>query len=395
MTSVDMTLPLRFMPAERLTRSLAAVAAVGALATIAGLFVDPGHTWPNLLLASYYGISLSLGGTLFIALQYVTNAGWSVALRRVPEAMAYTLPVFGCLMLLTFLGIPRLYEWSQPAAMAAEHLHHSKSDWLNVPFFVGRAVVYILVWWALAHTLVRLSRRQDANGAIEITEKSRAYAATFLVVFGVTISLASFDWIMSLEPHWYSTIFGVYNFSGLFVGSLAALTLLVIFLRRAGSFREIITDDHLHNLGKLMFAFSTFWMYLWFSQYMLIWYANIPEEVVYFIRREQGSWTVITVLNLLFNWVIPFIVLLPQWTKRNETILLRICVLLLLGRWVDLYWMIVPPFAEGNAHFGIWEIVPIATVVSLFFLLVTKVLSQSSLVPLKDPLLVESIGYHG
>jgi hypothetical protein len=202
------------------------------------------------------------------------------------------------------------------------------------------------------------------------------------------------DWIMSLEPHWYSTIFGIYNFSGLFLSGLAAMTVLVILMKRMGPYRNILTTGHLHNLGKLLFAFSNFWMYIWFSQYLLIWYANIPEEVTYFVNREQGTWVVFTVVNVVFNWAIPFVVLLPQWTKKNEGLLLRVCVIVLTGRWIDLSWMILPPFMRQGPEVFLWEILPMAGVVAVFFYVVFRALSLGNVVPVNDPFLVESLSLH-
>lgn len=387
-------LRVRFVPSPRLVKNLMLLVATGGVITIVGLILAPERTWPNLLLANYYLLSLGLGAVLFIALQSVSNAGWSVALRRVPEAMTSVFPLFGVLLLVTFLGIHSLYEWSHESVTASDPLLKSKSGWLNTPFFIARSTFYFVVWWFLATKLVRLSRGQDSNGDVSVNGKSKRYSAIFIVVFAFTFSLASMDWLMSLEPHWYSAIFGIYNFAGLFLTALAGITMLVILLRRMGPFQHIVTSEHLHNLGKLVFAFSTFWMYIWFSQYLLIWYANIPEEVTYFVRREEASWIVFTVVNVIFNWVIPFVVLLPKWTKRNEGLLLRVCMIIMIGHWIDLFWMILPPFMPASPKFSLWEVGPMAGVIGAFFLLTLRSFAKRNIVPLKDPLLVESLASH-
>lgn len=384
-------IPGRFLPSSRLMKNLLTFALIGGAVTVVGLILAPQRTWPNLLLAMYYLMSLGLGAILFIALQYIANAGWSVALRRVPEAMTGVLPLAGALLLLTFFGIHSLYEWSHHDVVAADPILSSKTAWLNTPFFVARAVLYFAVWWFLAHRIVRLSKHQDINGVVDVVAKNKRYSAILIVVFAFTFSLASMDWIMSLEPHWYSTIFGIYNFAGLFLTALAAMTIVVILLKRIGPFREILTTDHLHNLGKLIFAFSTFWMYIWFSQYLLIWYANIPEEVTYLVNREKGTWIIFTIVNVAFNWVIPFVVLLPEWTKKHEGMLLRVCVIIMIGHWIDLAWMILPPFMPAGPELFFWEVAPMVGVMTAFFYVTFRVLSRGNIVPVKDPLLVESI----
>jgi len=378
----------------RLRRNLTLVVALGAIISSIGAIVAPERAWPNILLASYYLLSLGLSGILFIALQYVSNAGWSVAIRRVPEAFAGILPIASLLVLITMLGIPSLYEWSHADVVAGNYLLQAKEGWLNVPFFVIRTLFYLGIWLVFAYYLRKFSSQQDATGDVTFTRKNKKLSGGFLVVIALTFTLASMDWIMSLEPEWYSTIFGMYNLSGMLLNGLAAIAVVVIILRRTGPLRKVVTDSHLHDLGKLIFAFSTFWMYIWFSQYLLIWYANLPEEVVYFVNREEGSWTIFTGLNVVFNWLIPFVVLLSQWSKKNEGLLLKVCVIIMIGHWIDLYWMILPPFLKEGPEVSLWEIGPFAGMIALFFLGTFKTFGQGNPVPLKDPLLVESLHHH-
>lgn len=381
----------KFVPSSKLMKNLLWITALGIFVFIFGLFFAPERIWPNLLLANYYLISLGLGGILFIALLYVSNAGWGIAIRRIPEAMTSVIPIAGVVMIVLIFGIHNLYEWSHDSVITTDHLLQKKTWWLNNPFFIVRTIFYIGIWLILSSAIVKISRKQDSNGDLNLTKKNKYYSAAFIVAFALTITLASMDWIMSLEPHWFSTIFGVYNFAGLFLNALAVITIIAVLLKRNSPYQNIITDKHLHNLGKLIFAFSTFWMYIWFSQYLLIWYANIPEEVTFFIRREEGSWAIFTVVNVLFNWVIPFIVLLPRWTKKNEGVLLKVCIIIMIGHWIDLFWMIMPPFMKNDPVMNIWEIGPIASAVAIFFYLTFRVLSQRNIVPIKDPMLVESL----
>ena len=241
----------------------------------------------------------------------------------------------------------------------------------------------MLLSWAI----VRQSRQQDVDGKIRRTLLNRRLSALFIAVFGVTFWLASFDWIMSLEPHWYSSLFAIYNFAGLFLGGLAAITILVVWLRRLGPFRSTLNESHLHDLGKLVFAFSTFWMYIWFCQYMLIWYANIPEETIYFVRRAQGTRLPLFLTTMILNWAVPFLVLLPKRTKRNPLTLVQVSVVILLGRWLDLYLMTFPAFSQDRLWFGAWEVGMTCGTAGLFMWGVFRGLRAAAPVPVGDPLL--------
>ena len=271
--------------------------ALGGVTALLGLFLAPQRIWPMLLLASYALIGLGLAGVFFVALQYVTGASWCVALRRIPEAMTAALPVGGLGLAAVLLARPSLYPWVAATWEAGEGYLGFKRAWLSQPFFLARSAVYLLIWLLFAWALVRTSRRQDSTGDIRLTRRNARLSAAFMVLFSVTFWLASYDWIMSLEPHWYSTIFGVYNFAGMFTSGLAVIAILAVWLQRAGPLRHTVNKEHLHDLGQLIVAFSTFWAYIWFSQYMLIWYANLPEETAYFIRRIEPVWASLFVLN--------------------------------------------------------------------------------------------------
>ncbi|MGB8064970.1 MAG: hypothetical protein WCF26_23995 [Candidatus Sulfotelmatobacter sp.] len=382
-----------FRPNPNLIQSMQTLVGIGSVTFAAGLYFAPQRTWLNLLLISYYLLGLALAGAVWVTLQYVSGAHWSTALRRVPEAMAGLLPQAALGILAILILRPSLYPWisglhSDGGAIGFKHI------WLSLPFFRVRAVFYLLGWLGFIWAVLRTSRRQDADGDLKHTRTSTRLAAAFLVFFGVTFCLASFDWIMSLEPEWYSTIFGFYNIAGLFVSGLATLTLLLVWLQRESPLKDVITEQHLHDVGKLLFAFSTFWAYLWFSQYMLIWYANLPDETIYYIRRLHGFWQPLFVLNLVLNWVVPFFALLPRMNKQRVGILVRVSIVLLVGRWLDLYLMIMPPFSGGKPRIGIWEIGLAAGLVGVFGLGFLAALGRAPLVPVKDPYLAESLHYH-
>jgi hypothetical protein len=372
-----------------LLRLFQGLAFLGGVALAAGLFVDAPQTWANLLLVSNYLVGLALGGLVIVALHYVTGARWSVSLRRLPEALALALPVAGVVLLAALLAVlilhPSLYSWTAPEPAAESS--PLRDLWLTWPFFLIRAALYVGVWLVFALAIVRTSRRQDRDGNAALTRRNVRLSAGFLVAFGVTCWLASYDWLMSLEPEWSSTIFGVYNFAGLFLSALAAVTLLAVCLRR--QLQPFVTADHFHDLGTLLFAFSSFWMYTWFCQYMLIWYTNHPEETSYLTLRWQGDWPVFVLLDLVLGWGIPFVVLLFRSAKRNPYILAVISLLILAGRWVDLFVMIFPSQGQALAIPGLIEAGLMLGAAGVFVLAILHALSGAPLVPVNDPALVD------
>ncbi|MGD9857928.1 MAG: hypothetical protein AB7U20_23535 [Planctomycetaceae bacterium] len=374
----------RSLSRKLMTAVAAAIVVLGVTAVVA-----PVRAWANLLLLSYFLITLGLGGALFIALTTICGARWHVAIHRIPEAMTGLLPVAGLLLLAALaLRLPQ-YVW---------HAHGPdgpgtfwfKELWLSSRFFAVRSVVYVLLWILLARMMVASSRRQDrlATGRVP-----PAASVLFLVVFAVTVSLAGVDWIMALEPLWFSTMWGVYQFAGLMTATLAVIVIAGIGLRRLGPLAGAFTDEHLHDLGKLLIGFSCFWMYIWFCQYMLIWYSNIPEETSYFVQRMHGSWAPVVVASLVLNWGLPFFVLLPRPSKRSETVMLRVCVVILIGRWVDLSIMIFPPVTGGTPLFGAPEIAAIVGLTGLASWLFLRSFA-AVLIPHQDPDLAASLSYH-
>jgi hypothetical protein len=386
--------PPRFALSAVEQQTMGGLAAIGVIVAAIGAVLSPDRMWASWLLVSYYALGLGLAGLCFVAIHYTTGASWSVAIRRVPEALAGTLPFAVALLAVVFVVRPQLYAWTTGAlGSAAGGEFAFKRFWLSRPFFLMRAAVYCVIWVVFAIEIRRRSQRQDRDGDPRWTRANARLSAAFLVIFGVTFTLASADWMMSLEPLWYSTIFGLYNFAGLFLSGLAALAIVALWLERRGPLQNVLNDDHLHDLGKLLFAFSIFWMYIWFSQYMLIWYTNIPEETAYFVRRVHGLWFVLFVANVVFNWLVPFVVLLRRDTKRQRKTLGRVAAIVLLGRWLDVYLMIFPSVVGAAPRIGLWELGLTAGGIGCFGLLLARILKGAPAVPLADPQLVDSLQY--
>ncbi len=383
-------LKFTYQPPQALERMLLALAGIGVLAWVAGLVIAPERAWASLLMVSFWLAATGLAGSFFVGLQYACGAGWAVAFRRVPEAMTAALPVGAAGLFLVFLVHPDLYPWMvHPGESTGFH-----AFWLSRPFFLVRAVAYFAIWLAFSAVLIRNSRRQDEDGDLLHTRRNIRASVVYMFVFALTFWLASVDWIMSLEPEWTSTIFGIYSFSGMFVAGLATIILLVLWLKRSEPLRDFVNDEHLHDLGKLLFAFSTFWMYIFFSQYMLIWYANITEESVYYILRQQGVLGVLFVANVVLNWGVPFLILLSSAAKRTPAVLASMAVLVLVGRWLDLYLMVMPPVMQGKVALPWLEFGMMLGVMALFVLAFLAWFRRVPQTPLRDPLLAQSLGYH-
>ncbi|HEU4391352.1 MAG TPA: MFS transporter, partial [Blastocatellia bacterium] len=374
---------------DREKNGLIAIAAIGLLGFAAGLLLNSARLWPGFLLNSFYFLTLALGAMVFLGIHHVSNAGWSAALKRIPEAMTAYVPVGGALILAVFFGRHSIYPWSHGITQTTAAMK-MKANFLNSPFFFARMAVVLAVWCLFVFLLRRESRLQDVDGSLERTVRSKKYSAMFLAAFAVTFSIASFDWLMSIEPEFYSTIFAFYCFSGLFVSGIAAVTVIVIVLRRRRLLSQI-NQDHLHNLGKLIFGFSTFWAYIWISQYLLIYYANLPEETGFYLRQTATpAWKTLFLGNLLINWLLPFVLLISRKAKRSEGTLIAACAFVLIGHWLDLYLTIFPALG-ASAIGGVVDLALAAGFAAIFLLVVVRALGRMSLVPKLDPYLEESL----
>lgn len=373
---------------------------------------DHGVTWVNRVLANFwlnnvYLTGIAVVGLFFTAVQYVAYAGWSVPIKRVLLSLTGYLPMGAVVMLLVFLA-PILFTGHNPLFHWTDHelfelgnpkydpIIAGKSAYLNVPFYVIRMVVYFALWIYFAYWLRKQSLEEDLNGGLAYYHKSIRISAMFLVIFGVTSSMSAWDWVLSIDTHWFSTLFGWYVFSSWFVSGLAATALTTIYLKEAG-YLKMVNANHLHDLGKFIFGFSIFWTYLWFSQFMLYWYANIPEEAIYFMERLGGynnHYTWILLFNLFINFAFPFLALMTRDAKRQPIMLKIVCFAVLFGHWMDFYLMVMPGTMRGDSGFGFIEIGTLLLFLGAFLTLFTRKLASASLVPVNHPFLEESMHHH-
>ena len=393
-------------------RMMPIVGAVLAAAGLGGAFAlkagHEQHFWYSYLVAWYGFLAIGLGGLFFVIVQYLVRAGWSITVRRLAENAAITLPVLCALGLpIVLMGSHDLYHWTHPEVMATDPMLAAKSSYLNEGFFKIRIGVYFTVWSVLAFIFYSASTSgdRDANVAARNAARMRTFAAPALFLFALSLTFAAFDFLMSLDPHWFSTMFGVYYFAGTCLSIHAFLTLMAIFLRKAGYLKGVVTDEHYHDLGKYLFGFTVFYTYIAFSQYFLIWYANIPEETFWFKYRIEGDFFPLTVLLCLGRFPIPFFFLLPRGIKRMSGTLFLAATWILFMEFVDMYWLIQPVLAHHHAleaadghghmtmHLGSLDALTFVGMFGAFIATYTWALGRTALVPIKDPRIAESVKF--
>lgn len=339
-------------------------------------------------------LSLALGALFMVALEHLVGARWSVPLRRVPERLSsllwLLLPVAAVGLLTLFTSNP-LYPWAAPAA-AEDPILAGKAAWLNPAFFILRVALCFGLWWIFYAALVQGSLRQDRGGDAAFPARARRASTLFMLVYAPTISLVAFDWLMSLEPHWFSTIFGVYLFAGSVISGLAAITLCVLHLEAQGRLPGV-RADHLYNLGGLMFAFTCFWTYIAISQFMLIWYANLPEEVVWFAHRAEHGWWAVVVLLAVMRFLVPFFALLSRDAKSDPARLRWVSLWMLAAHVLDLYFLVMPSLGRG-VLFGLMEVSAALFFVALATGWVVRSMRMGADMPTGDPNLAKGLEFH-
>jgi len=376
--------------------------AVGAVLSAAALLMESerarfGFAW---LWGVTFVWSVVLGNLFFVALQHVTRSVWSVVVRRVAEMFAAPIWVVGLLfvpvpLFTIFFGEFSLFPWADPGIVSGDHVLEGKAPYLNNTFFAIRAAIFFLLWIGFTRFFVGSSVSQDRVGGDDATIRMRRLSAPFLLIFALTVTFASFDWLMSLEPHWFSTIFGVYVFSGMAAASLAAITIAVVWMRSQGKLdRRMVTGDHLYNLGGLIFAFTCFWAYIAFCQFMLIWYGNLPEETVYFAHRAEHGWKTLSVILAVVRFAVPFLLLLSRDAKSSPRILVVASIIVLAGELLDLYWLIMPQIHHEGPILGWQEAGPLLLMSGLIGFYLLRFLRRHDAVAKGDPLFEKSREFH-
>ncbi len=357
--------------------------------------VMPQHVYPAYLAAYGFFIGLGVGSVAALMLHHLVGGEWGFIIRRPLEAATMTLPWMALLFLPLLMGLPRLYEWADPARVKASHVLGLKAGYLNVPFWLGRAAFYLLVWNLLALVFRWGSMKQDTTEDPSPTRRNVSLSAPGLVAIFLTVTFAAIDWMMSIDADWYSTIYGVLILVSWCLCALCVSVLVAAWLMRFRSVAAIATPVGFNDLGNLMLAFTMLWAYMSFSQYLIIWSGNLAEEVPWYIDRSVGGWRLVAASLMVFHFVVPFLCLLIRENKRRHERLWRIAVVILAMHLVNDVWLVIPAFSGGQG-FKLLALVPaLAGVGGIWFWAYTKSLASRPLVPLHDPLLAEAMAHHG
>ncbi len=328
------------------TKIFAVATVLGLIGVVATGFVEGWQRfWVNWIFWFVFILTIGLGCLFIVALEHTVGAKWSVPLRRVPERLSGFVLLMSLAALVALLALPVIYPWTSPGSLK-DPVIAGKAGWLNTRFFDVRTVICVVLWLLSYRFLVSASKRQDESKDPMFNVRARRFSPVFMVIFGITITVVAFDWISSLEPAWYSDVFGVYVFAGTFLAGLAATSLAVLYLMSRGRLPGV-GRDHIYNLGGFLFAFTVFWAYIGFAQYLLMWYSNMPEEVFWYKERLQGLWGPLVLGMAVLHFFIPFLVLIPRDAKSTHKQLFWVALSMLVAHWLDLYWMVFPVLGKG------------------------------------------------
>jgi hypothetical protein len=380
-------------PWNRIPAIGAACAVLGAIACALLGAGNPRQFYFSWLVSFLFFLSLALGALFFVLIQYASQGGWGIVLRRIGETIFATLPMMAVLFIPLLFGLRDLFPWAVPGAADHDALLRWKAPYLNVPFFLIRAAIYFAAWSLIAIVYYRGSRNQDMTGDPGVPARLRRFAGPAIIVVGVTQTFAAVDWIMSLTPHWYSTMIGVYFFAGAFVAFIALLSVVATAMLRAGLLDTLITAEHLQDIGKFLFAFTAFWAYIAFSQFLLIWYANLPEETIWYKARLAGSWETVSLLLMAGHFGVPFFFLMGRDVKRRAWTLGIGGLWLLAMHFVDLYWQVMPTLHPEGIRPSALDVAAFVSIGGCFVAAAGWLMRRQALVPIRDPRLAESLAF--
>jgi len=367
---------------------------IGLVLMILAFAVNTQRAFFDYLWMYMFLVSIGVGSLALVALEYLVGATWSTPFRRISEFLASIIPVLAILVIPLFFGMHDLFHWTHPETLQNDPLLQSKASYLNVNFFIVRVAIIFVIWLAFYFLFIRNSQKQDVTKDPALTRQSIKLSAIFAILFIVTISVTAIDWMMSLEYHWYSTMFGVYYFAGTLYVSFAVAAFFAVKLNENGYLSERLSNNHYYSFGAFMFAFNIFWAYIAFSQYMLIWYADIPEETFWIIMRMKGSWAYFSIGLVFVHFIIPFLILLPRSSKVRPGLLTKMAVWFVLAHFYDLYWLIMPTYFTEGFVFGWSELGFLMFAFGLIITVFRIRAAKTNLVPVGDPKLESGLNFH-
>ena len=366
---------------------------LGLVIVLAGYFVSPARMAFNNIIGLTFIVSIAVGALFFVAIEYLSGAVWSTPFRRVTEIISSFVVLVPLIVIPLFFNLHSVFHWTHPEIVNADKILSEKAPYLNINFFVIRIVAFIAIWMLFQYLITRNSLKQDLTKDQTLTTKNIKLSAVFIPFFALTISFTGIDWLMSLEPHWFSTIFGIYYFSGTVLAALATITYVAVTLNENGFLVKGLTTDHYYSMGALLFAFINFWAYIAFSQFLLVWYANLPEETFWFLQRWEGSWIIWTVGLMVVHFLVPYFGLLSQPSKMNPAKLKFFALWILAAHYYDLYFLVMPNYSRSGVALSWYELGFPLLLVGLMILLFVNKSKKQNLVPIGDPKLKRGIDF--
>jgi hypothetical protein len=378
---------------ETVQRRCLRIGIAGMSVCVVGLFFSPAQFFRSYLLGYVFWIGIALGCLAIVMLHHLSGGAWGLVIRRLLESGTRTLPLMFVLFIPIALGVQSIYSWAVGANVASSELLQHKRPYLNIAFFLVRAIIYFAAWLALAHYLNKWSEEQDRTADRGLTRRFENLSGPGLVVYGLTATFASVDWVMSLEPEWFSTIFGVLFMGGQALSAIAFVIALGVLLSRREPFSAVISPSHLHDLGKLMLALVMLWAYFAFSQFLIIWSGNLPEEIPWYVHRTRGGWQWVGLALIAFHFVAPFLLLLSRDLKRNARMLAIIAVAVIVMRFIDLFWLIAPEFHHDGVSLHFMDLAAPIGIGGLWLAFFSQQLRTRPLLPMNDPYLEEALSH--
>ncbi|MGF1669862.1 MAG: hypothetical protein ACFCU6_05385 [Balneolaceae bacterium] len=395
-SSPKITDSLQFPEHIETSKVLYGVGVVGLIASGVGFFLNSEQFFFSYLTSFTYFTSFALAALILLMVHHITQSSWGVVVRRIPEAFSSNIWVWGLFIIPVLLGMHSLYHWTHTEDVLADPILAGKMPYLNEPFFVIRQVIYFGIWGFLGYRLQKVSIEMDKTGNWGLTQLLKKYSAPGILIFAITIAFASFDWLMSLDPHWFSTMFGVYFFAMSFQAFFPLMILLIFWMQKQGILENTISKSHIYDMGAWFFGFTVFYAYIAFSQLLLIYYANIPEETLWFYHRLEGSWAFVSYSLIIGRFILPFFLLLNRDVKHNKKLLIFTSVLVLFMHFVEVYWIAMPILNHHGVSISWMDITTFFGLGGIFFGLFFQRLKKHNLIPVNDPKLAESLGkiYH-
>jgi hypothetical protein len=377
---------------QQITRRALPIGAVLLVACLAGGYFSPDQFYHSYLLGYIFVLNIAIGCMAVAMIQHLTGGNWGVLTRRLLEAGSRTMPLLALMFIPVLFGLKTLYPWARPEVMATDHVVKLKELYLNVPFFIARAVAYFIIWSTIAYFLNKWSLEQDRTGDPAIVKRLARLSGGGLVLYGITITFAVIDWLMSMQPHWFSTIFGMIFMAGEGLSAFSFVILMLSWLVKREPLQAVVTRRHLIDLGNLMLAFVILWTYTSFSQFLLIWAGNLPEEISFYVPRFRHGWQYVAIGLLLFHFAVPFILLLQRSIKGKAARVGLLAMGLVAARWIDMYWLIAPTI-HTSFYLSWMDVAAPLALGGLWLAAWASQLQKRPLLPLRDPLLQQALQY--